>query len=159
MGLLKKKKQDEKDGKTEKQAKEKTMKDLYKEEGRGEEKKENIEKDEKKTKKAPQEKSAGKRKIERSYLYNILSNPLITEKISNMGEYNHYAFKVSKDANKIEIAESFEASYGIKPRKVNIINMKGKKVRFGMHEGKRKDWKKAIITLPKDKSINIYENI
>ena len=62
-------------------------------------------------------------------------------------------------ANKIMIARSIEQVYGVKPVKVNIIRLKGKIVSSRRLRGKRKDWKKAIITLPAGKNINIYEGV
>ncbi|MFH1187547.1 MAG: 50S ribosomal protein L23 [bacterium] len=91
--------------------------------------------------------------------YKILIKPLISEKASEASKLNQYIFIVSKKANKPEVKKAVEAVYGIKPIKVNIINTQGKKVRFGRSFGKKKDWKKAIVTLPKGKSIQIYEGI
>lgn len=91
--------------------------------------------------------------------YKILIKPLVSEKASEASKLNQYIFVVNKKANKPEVKKAIEAVYGIKPIKVNIINTQGKKVRFGRFSGKRKDWKKAIVTLPKGKSIQIYEGI
>lgn len=101
------------------------------------------------------------KKIEKKHgkAYKILVNPLITEKASAMGAENKYIFKVAKNANKIEIAEAIEEVYNIKPVSINIIKMIGKKVRHGRTSGKRKDWKKAIITLRKGENIKIYEGV
>ena len=49
--------------------------------------------------------------------------------------------------------------YGITPVSVNIQNVRGKRVRFGRVRGKRKDWKKAIVTLPEGKTINVYDGV
>lgn len=91
--------------------------------------------------------------------YKILVKPLITEKAANLGSDSKYVFAVSNDANKIEIAKSINQVYGIKPVRINIINVKGKKVRTGRILGKRKDWKKAVVTLPKGKTIKVYEGV
>jgi len=91
--------------------------------------------------------------------YRILVKPLVTEKVSNLGVLNKYVFAVAGDANKIEIAKAIKEIYGIKPISVNVIKMLGKNARYGKISGKRKDWKKAIITLPKDKTIKIYEGV
>lgn len=91
--------------------------------------------------------------------YRILVNPLITEKASMEGASGKYTFEVAINSNKVEIAKAFEEVYGIKPSSVNSIKMEGKKVRHGKSQGKRKDWKKAIITLPKGKTINLYEGV
>ena len=91
--------------------------------------------------------------------YRVLIKPLITEKAANLGVESKYLFEVSPRANKIEIAKAVDELYGIKPISVNIINMGGKSVRYGRIRGKRKDWKKAVVTLPKGSTINIYEGV
>ncbi|MEA3449868.1 MAG: 50S ribosomal protein L23 [Patescibacteria group bacterium] len=89
----------------------------------------------------------------------MLVRPLITEKAANLGSEDKYVFAVNKNANKIEIAKAINEVYGIKPIAVNIVRVGGKKVRHGRVQGRRKDWKKAIVTLPKGKTINIYEGV
>lgn len=91
--------------------------------------------------------------------YRVLSKPLITEKAGNLGVLGKYFFTVENNANKIEISKAVLEVYGIKPIKVNVVSMPGKKTRSGKIIGKRKDWKKAIVTLPKGKSINLYEGV
>lgn len=91
--------------------------------------------------------------------HKVLIKPLITEKAANLGTENKYVFEAAVSANKIEIAKAINEVYGIMPVSVNIINMQGKKVRSGKFQGKRKSWKKAIVMLPKDKTINIYEGV
>lgn len=91
--------------------------------------------------------------------YKILINPLITEKASIEGSLGKYTFEVAINSNKVEILKAFEEVYSIKPTAVNVIKMDGKRVAHGRVKGKRKDWKKAIITLPKGKSINLYEGV
>ena len=91
--------------------------------------------------------------------YKVLSKPLITEKAANLGVENKYVFAVTPSANKVEIAKAIEAVYGIKPVKVNIVKVKGKKVRSGRITGKRQDWKKAIVALPSGKTIKVYEGV
>ncbi len=105
------------------------------------------------------EKIALKKKDKYGSAFRVLVRPLITEKISNLSELNKYAFEVYLDANKIEIAKAINEVYGVMPTKVNIIRMKGKVVRVGKIKGRRKKWKKAIITLSKGENINIYEGI
>ncbi len=89
----------------------------------------------------------------------VLIKPLITEKGSVMSVSGKYLFAVSGKANKIEIEKAIFEAYSVKPFKVNIINMEGKIKRHGRTAGKRKDWKKAIVTLPKGKTIQVYEGI
>lgn len=91
--------------------------------------------------------------------YRVLVKPIITEKSGDLGVNNKYIFEVADSANKIEVSKSIEEVYGVRPVKVNIINMKGKRVRFGRTFGKRKDWKKAVVSLPQGKTINVYEGV
>lgn len=93
------------------------------------------------------------------HAYRILVKPLVTEKASMLGLENKYAFAVATTANKIEVAKAIEAIYGVTPAKVNIIKVEGKKVRSRKNSGQRKDWKKAIVTLPAGKSIQVYEGV
>ena len=85
-----------------------------------------------------------------SKLHSILIRPLITEKATNLGQKNQYVFK-------IQVAQAIEARYGVKPTKVNVLNISGKIVRHGRNTGKTKDWKKAIVILPAGKNIQIHE--
>lgn len=89
----------------------------------------------------------------------VLLSPLITEKTSKQETFNKYTFIVKASTNKSEIIKAFVARYGVMPEKVNIANYFGKYKRLGRIWGKTKDWKKAVISLPKGKTINIYEGI
>lgn len=84
---------------------------------------------------------------------NILLKPVITEKASMSGTYQ---FMVTSSANRVEIAKAFAALYNKVPRKVNIISVRGKAVRFGRLQGKRASWKKAIVYLKKGETIDLY---
>lgn len=83
----------------------------------------------------------------------IIISPLITEKSGNqMANYNSYTFKVSMNANKIEIKKAIERIFSVRVLSVNTITMMGKPKKLGRYSGKRPDWKKAIVTLkPGDK--------
>ena len=91
--------------------------------------------------------------------YKIIMKPLVTEKVSGLGAMNKYVFAVAKDTNKIEVAKAIKEIYGLKPIGVNIIRIEGKKARYGRISGKRKDWKKAIVTLPAGQTIKVYEGV
>ena len=81
----------------------------------------------------------------------IIVRPLITEKsMDGVGE-KVYTFEVQKDATKAEVAAAVEAMFKkTKVVKVNIINMKKKPKRYGVHFGYTSEWKKAIVTLSAD---------
>ncbi len=89
----------------------------------------------------------------------ILLKPVVTEKATNLSSRNQYVFLVAKGANKIEVAKAITAVYGVKPLSVNMVNIKGKKVYRGRTVGVRKDIRKAIVTLAKNDSIQIYEGV
>lgn len=90
----------------------------------------------------------------------IIISPLISEKTMKlMEENNAYTFKVAKKANKIQIRQAIEEIFNVRVIKVNTMNMKGKRKRLGFTEGKRPDWKKAIIRLNDGDSIEIFEGV
>jgi len=95
-----------------------------------------------------------------SNAYRVLLRPIISEKASHQQTLaNQYFFEVAINANKIEIAKAVKSAYGIAPTDVTTIRMEGKSRMYGRKLGKRKDWKKAIVTLPKGKTIALYEGV
>ncbi len=94
-----------------------------------------------------------------SAAYKNLLKPVVSEKCANLNISNKYVFQVKKSASKNDIAKAIFAVYGIKPVKVNVINLSGKSRRYGRSIGKTIDKKKAIVTLPAGKSIKIYEGV
>ena len=94
-------------------------------------------------------------------LSDVILKPVITEKAMDMISEKRYVFKVAKDANKPEIAAAVEAMFdGVKVASVNVINMKKKPKRLGVHMGYTGEWKKAIVTLTKDsKGIAFFESL
>jgi large subunit ribosomal protein L23 len=91
--------------------------------------------------------------------HRVLVRPLITEKAANFGVLNKYAFVVTENSNKVEVIKAIQAVYGVKPVNVNIICVKGKAVSRGRIKGRRSDFKKAIVTLKKGDTIQIYEGV
>lgn len=89
---------------------------------------------------------------------NIVISPIITEKSENQAQsQNTYTFKVSINANKIEIKHAIEKIFAVKVLDVNTIRMLGKPKRLGRYSGKRPDWKKAIVTLRSGDRIADFE--
>jgi len=99
------------------------------------------------------------KKITKGQAYRVLVKPMVTEKATTLNAANQYVFMVETSANKISVSNAVEEVYGLRPTSVNIIKMKGKKVNRGKIAGKRKDFKKAIVTLKKGESISIYEGV
>ncbi|MBW1971333.1 MAG: 50S ribosomal protein L23 [Deltaproteobacteria bacterium] len=92
--------------------------------------------------------------------YKIIKRPVITEKSNLQKEKNNQVtFEVWSDANKIEIKNAVENLFNVKVVKVNIISVLGKKKRLGRFEGKRPDWKKAIVTLAEGNRIDFFEGM
>ena len=90
----------------------------------------------------------------------IIIAPIISENtMDQMQEANTYTFKVAKNANKVEIRNAVEEIFSVKVVNVNTMNVRGKKRRLGFHEGKKPDWKKALVKLAEDDEIEIYEGL
>lgn len=85
----------------------------------------------------------------------IIYSPVITEKTNALLQENTYVFKVAKNANKIQIKQAIEETFGVKVKSVNTLNTKPKKKRVGRYTGTRKTYKKAIITLCDGSSIEM----
>ena len=87
----------------------------------------------------------------------ILLAPVISEKSYGLLEENKYTFLVAPDANKTQIKIAVEKVFGVKVLSVNTINRQGKRKRTRSGFGKRKDTKRAIVTLsPESKAIEIF---
>ncbi len=93
-------------------------------------------------------------------IYQILQGPHITEKSTDIKKAtNQISFRVHKDANKIEIKQAVEKFFKVKVLDVRTIKIKGKKKRLGRYEGKRPDWKKAIVKLMPGQTIEFFEGL
>ncbi|MCG8513101.1 MAG: 50S ribosomal protein L23 [Halanaerobiales bacterium] len=90
----------------------------------------------------------------------VIITPVISEKSMGLIEDNNtYTFKVDKRANKIEIRNAVEEIFNVKVLKVNTMNMLGKKRRLGFRQGKKPDWKKAMVKLVPGDRIEIFEGM
>lgn len=89
--------------------------------------------------------------------YRVLERPLVTEKSSMFAEHGQYVFAVNITANKVEVADAVEKVYGVRPIRVRMQVLQGKQVRYGRNSGSTKAWKKAVVTLPKGKTIDVFE--
>ncbi|MDO4695596.1 MAG: 50S ribosomal protein L23 [Porphyromonas sp.] len=95
----------------------------------------------------------------------ILIKPIITEKQTQVteGMPNRYGFRVVRDANKFQIKNAVEKMYGVKVVSVNTMNYDGKRsmryTKGGIISGKKPAFKKAIVTLADDQTIDFFSNI
>lgn len=95
-------------------------------------------------------------------MHNILIKPLVTEKMTNLtADKGQYGFIVSTDANKIEIKKAIEKKFNVHVVSVRTMNYDGKtKTQFrksGRYTGTTSKFKKAIITLKKGETIELFE--
>jgi len=91
--------------------------------------------------------------------YKIILKPIVTEKATKLSEFNKVVFEVASTTNKIDIKSAVEKLFSVKVKAVNIINIKGKVKRFKGVLGKRKDSKKAVITLEEGNTIDISAGV
>ena len=96
-------------------------------------------------------------KSDTRHAYRVLLRPLITEKATRLQQIHQYTFAVAKRASKVEIAQAIHATYGVRPIMVRTQVVHGKAVRFGRMQGSQKEWKKAIVSVPADKHLNLSE--
>ena len=87
--------------------------------------------------------------------YDIIRKPLVTEKSTMASENGAVVFEVSIDSNKPQIKEAVEALFGVKVKAVNTSITKGKQKRFKGILGRRKDVKKAFVTLEDGNTIDV----
>ena len=88
-------------------------------------------------------------------LYTVLREPHISEKVSILGDKaNQYAFKVATDATKAEIREAVETLFNVKVEKVTTANVKGKVKRNVRGVSRKKNWKKAYITVAEGQELD-----
>lgn len=88
----------------------------------------------------------------------IVVRPLLTEKGAMLKDSgNQYLFQVDRRANKIEIKKAIEEIFGVHIISVRTIRMPGKRKRLGRFEGRRPDWKKAVVTVRKGETIELFE--
>ena len=77
----------------------------------------------------------------------IIVRPIQTEKAGILKNEGKYTFEVALNATKVEIKKATEEIFGVKVLKVNTLRYDGKKKRVGVHQGKTKAWKKAIVQI------------
>lgn len=91
--------------------------------------------------------------------YDVIRNPVITEKSTLASEHSQVVFDVAIDATKTQIKDAVEALFSVKVKAVNTLVRKGKVKRFRQELGTRKDVKKAIVTLAEGQTIDISAGI
>ncbi len=93
-------------------------------------------------------------------IYSVIKKPLVTEKSTiARDEENKYLFEVDRGATKIDIRYAVEKIFKVSVVNVHTINVSGKKKRVGKVIGRRRNWKKAVITLAPGSSIEVHEGV
>ncbi len=88
----------------------------------------------------------------------VIRRPVISEKSYGLLDQHKYTFLVAPHANKTEIKIAVEKIFGVKVTSVNTINRKGKVRRTKTGEGKRKDTKRAIVSVAAGQTIDIFSS-
>ena len=104
-------------------------------------------------------------KFDEGRLAQVLVAPIVSEKATSAAEkHNQVLFKVLRDATKPEIKAAVELMFSKKDKpievtSVQIVNVQGKKKRFGQFNGQRRDWKKAYVCLKSGQEINFAAEV
>ncbi len=92
--------------------------------------------------------------------YDIIKRPLVTEKTTiQKEESNQLSFEVDRRANRVEIKRAVEKIFKVRVANIRTMHVKGKTKRRGRILGKRRDWKKAIVTLMPGERIEFFEGV
>ncbi len=92
--------------------------------------------------------------------FDIVRGPVVTEKTTLQKDTsNQVTLRVDKNANRVEIKDAVEKNFNTKVKQVRTIQVKGKVKQRGKIIGRRKDWKKAIITLMPGQKIDFFEGV
>lgn len=90
----------------------------------------------------------------------ILLRPIMTEKSMRQKEdLNTVTFRVRPDANKVEIRDAIERVFSVKVASVRTSSFEGKLKRMGKFQGRRVDWKKAVVRLKPGHKIELVEGV
>ncbi len=94
------------------------------------------------------------------HLYEVLKRPITTEKSNKLkDEMRKYAFEVDLRANKSQIKEAVESAFNVQVLAVNVMRMSRKRRHFGRRVSYKPMWKKAIVTLPANQRIDLFEGV
>jgi large subunit ribosomal protein L23 len=87
----------------------------------------------------------------------VIIRPVISEKSYALLAANKYTFRVHERANKTQVRQAIEEIFGVRVSGVSTVNVKPKPKRRGFTSGKRRQWKKAVVTLHPEDSIELFE--
>ena len=87
----------------------------------------------------------------------VLLKPVVSEKSYALMAANKYTFRVHPDANKTQVRKAVEEIFGVRVEDVRTVNVRSKPKRRGWTSGRSREWKKAIVELHPDDSIELFE--
>lgn len=94
--------------------------------------------------------------IQERKLLDLIKYPIITDKTTKLLEDNQYCFAVNKKANKLDIKQAIEYLFNVKVKSINTCNQPTQKRTVGKFIGNKPNYKKAIITLKDNETINLF---
>jgi len=87
----------------------------------------------------------------------VLLAPVVSEKSYSHIPERKYTFKVHKDAHKTQIRQAVEDIFGVRVEDVRTVNVRSKPKRRGLTAGRTREWRKAVVQLHQDDSIELFE--
>jgi large subunit ribosomal protein L23 len=93
------------------------------------------------------------------YYEDVLIEPVLSEKANLLREEGEYVFKVAMSANKTQIQEAVRRLFNVHPISCNVMVVGGKPKRLRNRPGVTATWKKAIVRLPKEEKISLFEGV
>jgi len=93
-------------------------------------------------------------------IYDVVLRPVISEKADSQREFeNVYTFEVHQNANKFEVKSAVEKVFNVQVKEVRVNVVRGKMRRVGKTAGRRRNWKKAFVTLKEGHQIDLFEGV
>ncbi|MCK9470480.1 MAG: 50S ribosomal protein L23 [Bacilli bacterium] len=89
--------------------------------------------------------------------YDIIKRPLITEKTTKLVDTGKYTFEVMQGVNKVEIKKAIEELFNVTVESINVINVRKKARRVGKYDGFSPAVRKAVVTLQKGQTLDVFE--
>jgi len=99
------------------------------------------------------------RVAEEMHTFDILRRPVVTEKSTDLQEGRRYVFEVAPSATKHQVKWAVQEAFDVKVIKVNTMNVRGKRKRYGPGLSKAGSWKKAIVALSPGETITVFEGV
>lgn len=87
----------------------------------------------------------------------VLIRPVVSEKSYALLAANKYTFRIHPEANKTQVRQAVEEIFGVRVEDVRTVNVRSKPKRRGYTSGRTREWKKAVVQLHQDDSIELFE--